>query len=42
MGYASNRKNVNFCISGLGNVLNAQGHSCDVSQAVAKAEATYS
>ena len=42
MGYASNRKNVNFCISGLGNVLNAQGHRCDVSQAVAKAAATYS
>ena len=42
MGFASNRKNVNLCVSALGNVLNAQGHACDVSQAIAKAEAIYS
>ena len=41
MGYASNRKNVNLCVSALGNVLNAQGHRCDVSQAVADAERVY-
>ena len=42
MGYASNRKNVNLCVSALGNVLNAQGHHCDVSRAVAKTEQVYS
>ena len=41
MGYASNRKNVNLCVSALGNVLNAQGHRCDVSQAIAEAERFY-
>ena len=41
MGYASNRKNVNLCVSALGNVLNAQGHRCDVSQAIAEAERVY-
>ena len=41
MGYASNRKNVNLCVSSLGNVLNAQGHRCDVSQAIAEAERFY-
>lgn len=41
MGYASNRKNVNLCVSALGNVLNAQGHRCDVSQAIADAERVY-
>lgn len=41
MGYASNRKNVNLCVSALGNVLNAQGHCCDVSQAIADAERVY-
>ena len=41
MGYASNRKNVNLCVSALGNVLNAQGHRCDVSQAIADAERGY-
>ena len=41
MGYASNRKNVNLCVSALGNVLNAQGHRCDVSQAIAEAERAY-
>ena len=41
MGYASNRKNVNLCVSALGNVLNAQGHRCDVSQAVAEAERVF-
>ena len=41
MGYASNRKNVNLCVSALGNVLNAQGHRCDVSQATAEAERVY-
>ena len=41
MGYASNRKNVNLSVSALGNVLNAQGHRCDVSQAIAEAERVY-
>lgn len=41
MGYASNRKNVNLCVSALGNVLNAQGYRCDVSQAIAEAERVY-
>jgi len=41
MGYASNRKDVNLCVSALGNVLNAQGHRCDVSQAIAEAERVY-
>ena len=41
MGYASNRKNVNLCVSALGNVLNAQGHRCDVSQAIAEVERVY-
>ena len=41
MGYASNRKNVNLCVSALGNVLNAHGHGCDVSQAIAEAERVY-
>ena len=41
MGYASNRKNVNLCVSALGNVLNAQGHRCDVTQAIAEAERVY-
>ena len=41
MGYASNRKNVNLCVSALGNVLNAHGHRCDVSQAIAEAERFY-
>ena len=41
MGYASNRKNVNLCVSSLGNVLNAQGHRCDVNQAIAEAERFY-
>ena len=41
MGYASNRKNVNLCVSALGNVLNAQGHRCDVSQAIAEAKRVY-
>ena len=42
MGYASNRKNVNLCVSALGNVLNAQGHRCDVSQAIYKTGQVYS
>ena len=41
MGYASNRKNVNLCVSALGDVLNAHGHRCDVSQAIAEAERVY-
>ena len=41
MGYASNRKNVNLCVCALGDVLNAQGHRCDVSQAIAEAERVY-
>lgn len=41
MGYASNRRNVLFCLSALGNVLNDQGLSCDPAAAVAAARATY-
>ena len=41
MGYASNRKNVNLCVSALGDVLNAHGHRCDVSQAIAEVERVY-
>lgn len=42
MGYASNPKNVNLCVSALGKALNAQGHRCDVSRAVDKIGQVYS
>lgn len=42
MGYASNKKNVLFCLSALGNVLNNSGQSINVSDAVKAAQATYS
>ena len=41
MGYASNKKNVLFCLSALGNVLNEQGFSCDPAAAVSAAQAHY-
>ncbi len=41
MGYASNKKNVLFCLSALGNVLNQQGYSCDPAAAVSAAQAHY-
>ena len=42
MGYASNKKNVLFCLSALGNVLNNSGQSINVSDAVKAAQSTYS
>ncbi len=41
MGYASNKTNVLFCVSALGNVLNANGQNIDTSAAVQAAQATY-
>jgi len=42
MGFASNKSNVLFCISALGNVLASQGIQVEVSKAVAAAQAVYS
>ena len=42
MGYASNKKNVLFCLSALANVLSNTGLQVDASKAVAAAEAIYS
>lgn len=42
MGYASNKKNVLFCLSALGNVLAANGLPVDASKAVTAAQAVYS
>ena len=42
MGYASNKKNVLFCLSALANVLSSTGLQVDASKAVAAAEAIYS
>jgi alanine-glyoxylate transaminase/serine-glyoxylate transaminase/serine-pyruvate transaminase len=42
MGYASNKKNVLFCLSALGNVLVANGLPVDASKAVTAAQAVYS
>ena len=42
MGFASNKSNVLFCISALGNVLATQGIQVEVSKAVAAAQAVYS
>jgi alanine-glyoxylate transaminase/serine-glyoxylate transaminase/serine-pyruvate transaminase len=41
MGFASNQKNVLFCISALASVLNLQGHSCDASAAIAAVNRIY-
>ncbi|MFT4888045.1 MAG: alanine-glyoxylate transaminase/serine-glyoxylate transaminase/serine-pyruvate transaminase [Pseudohongiellaceae bacterium] len=41
MGFASNQRNVLFCLSALANVLSSLGHSCDASLAVAAAKASY-
>lgn len=41
MGYASNKKNVLFCLSALGNVLSEQGYSCDPAAAVSAAQVHY-
>lgn len=41
MGYASKKKNVLFCLSALGNVLNEQGFPCDPAAAVSAAQAHY-
>ncbi len=42
MGFASNRKNVLFCLSALANVLAGMGHQCDAAAAVKAAEEVYS
>jgi len=41
MGNACNKKNVTYCIASLGAVLNQQGHSCDVEQALKLTEQAY-
>ncbi|MEX2469663.1 MAG: alanine--glyoxylate aminotransferase family protein [Pseudohongiellaceae bacterium] len=41
MGYASNRRNVLYCLSALGNVLHSQGRTVDGAGAVAAARAGY-
>jgi alanine-glyoxylate transaminase/serine-glyoxylate transaminase/serine-pyruvate transaminase len=41
MGFASNQRNVLFCLSSLANVLSSLGHPCDASSAVAAANASY-
>lgn len=41
MGFASNQRNVLFCLSALANVLSSLGHSCDAGSAVAAAKASY-
>ncbi len=41
MGNGCNRKNVEYCISSLGAVLNEQGHSCDIDAAMAAVENAY-
>ncbi len=42
MGYASNKKNVLFCLSALGNVLATNGLPVDTSKAVSAAQVVYS
>ena len=42
MGYASNKKNVLFCLGALGSVLSQCGHQVNVTEAIAAAEASYS
>jgi alanine-glyoxylate transaminase/serine-glyoxylate transaminase/serine-pyruvate transaminase len=41
MGFASNQRNVLFCLSALANVLSSLGHPCDASSAVKAANASY-
>ena len=41
MGFASNQRNVLFCLSSLANVLSSLGHPCDATSAVAAANASY-
>ena len=41
MGFASNQRNVLFCLSSLANVLSSLGYPCDASSAVAAANASY-
>lgn len=41
MGFASNQRNVLFCLSSLANVLSGLGHPCDATSAVAAANASY-
>jgi len=42
MGFASNQKNVFFCLSALASVLNLQGHTCDVNAAIGAVNKLYS
>lgn len=42
MGFSSNPTNVNLCLSALGNVLSAMGHSCNTADAVSAAAGVYS
>lgn len=42
MGFASNQKNVLFCVSALASVLNQQGFSCDATAAIAAVNKSYS
>lgn len=41
MGFASNQRNVLYCLSALANVLYSLGHPCDAASAVAAAKASY-
>jgi alanine-glyoxylate transaminase/serine-glyoxylate transaminase/serine-pyruvate transaminase len=41
MGNGCNRKNVDYCVSSLGAVLNELGHSCDVDTAMSAVENAY-
>lgn len=41
MGFASNQKNVLFCISALASVLNRQGYACDANAAIASVNRVY-
>lgn len=41
MGNGCNRKNVDYCVSSLGAVLNELGHSCDVDAAMSAVENAY-
>lgn len=41
MGNACNKKNVSYCVTSLGAVLNQQGYNCDVEQALSLVEQAY-
>jgi len=41
MGNACNKHNVTYCLTALGEALNAQGHACDVDIAIQQAEKIY-